>query len=359
MTDSDYMMCALREAWSVKGFTAPNPAVGAVIVKDGTILARGATAPPGGDHAEVAALAKAGAASHGATMYVTLEPCSHWGRTPPCSDAIIRAGITRVVYAVEDPNPQVSGRGGAQLRAAGIAVTVGVGREEAQRINEDFFYSISSHKPWVSVKLALTLDGAIADSWGVSKWITGTEARQRVHELRGYHRAIAVGAKTLQADNPKLTVRHGGGTDPVRIVFSSTDEIDRASYFYRHSREVQSILVVNNSAYSAGISQKEGIHRWYTGCDDRREGIQRFLSLAWSEGIDSLFVEGGSGLVGSFLEARAVNRVYLFYAPQILGGGQKGLVLPPMPMNESLRLTNVTYTQYGEDLLLSGLLPRT
>jgi diaminohydroxyphosphoribosylaminopyrimidine deaminase/5-amino-6-(5-phosphoribosylamino)uracil reductase len=205
--DTNFMSEAIALAWSVKGKTFPNPAVGAIVVHRSGIVGTGTTQPWGGAHAERVALNQAGPLARGATLYVTLEPCCHQGRTPPCIDAVIEAGIGRVVVGVGDPNPLVNGKGIARLRTAGIAVDAFLLREEAEAVNEDFFWAITRRRSWITLKLALTLDGRIADSQGFSKWITDSPARAFAHELRRRHAAIAVGRTTLERDDPRLTVR--------------------------------------------------------------------------------------------------------------------------------------------------------
>jgi diaminohydroxyphosphoribosylaminopyrimidine deaminase/5-amino-6-(5-phosphoribosylamino)uracil reductase len=221
-TDELFMRRALALARKAKGGTFPNPAVGAVVVGvGGDIVGEGATGVCGGPHAEKRALKKAGGKALGATMYVTLEPCSHFGRTPPCADDIIKAGIRRVVAAVKDPNPLVCGKGIRKLKAHGIDVSTGLSAREATQINEDFFWAVTQKRPWVSLKLAMTLDGRIADCAGGSKWITSDAARREVQEIRRHHSAVAVGKNTLLCDDPKLTARCGGKTCyPARVIFA-------------------------------------------------------------------------------------------------------------------------------------------
>ncbi|MGM0444377.1 MAG: bifunctional diaminohydroxyphosphoribosylaminopyrimidine deaminase/5-amino-6-(5-phosphoribosylamino)uracil reductase RibD [Fibrobacterota bacterium] len=362
MDDAEYMRQALEAAREVKGHTAPNPAVGAVIVRDGTVLGRGATSPAGGNHAEINALAAAGAeGARGADIYVTLEPCSHYGRTPPCTEALIAAGVRRVICACTDPNPQVSGRGLQQLRGAGIIVDVGEQEAAARRLNEDFFHYIRTGRPWVSVKLAMTLDGKIADKAGVSKWITGDAARQRVHHLRGMHSAIAVGANTLRSDNPRLNVRHGGGADPIRILFFSGEpHLQEDSYLFQSRNDLRTIAVVTGSGLPRRKeTTSEGIEVWHTGSTDPVDSVGIFCAMAGQEEIDSLFLEGGSGLISSFMEAEMINRYYLFYAPKILGGGFSGLVKPHAHgMDDILCLEDVVWEQLGPDMLVTGRVPQ-
>ena len=351
-----YMHQALSLAEEVLGSTAPNPAVGAIIVKDGVVIGKGATAPVGGPHAEVFALKQAGEDARGADLYVTLEPCNHHGKTPPCSIAIIDAGIRRVFVAVKDPNPLVAGSGILAMQKAGIEVTVGLLKKEALRLNEHFFHFIQTKEPWVSIKLAMTLDGRIADSTGTSKWITGPVARKEVHRLRAQHSAIGVGSRTLKADNPELTVRGVSGDDPIRIVFSSDVTVGAESYFRNHAAEKRSIIAVLNVGESCIEKDTDGVELWYLGTNNSLDGMAQFLKMAGEQGIDSLFIEGGSTLISTFLELHKVHRLYLFYAPKILGGGTDGLQLEKSyPMNAALTLKEVETSHFDEDFMITGL----
>lgn len=355
-TDSRWMSRALRLAIRVKGTTAPNPAVGAVLVRRGKVVAEGATRPVGGPHAERVALDKAGERARGATLYVTLEPCAHHGRTPPCADAVIAAGISRVVVAARDPNPLVAGKGLRRLRAAGIAVTTGVLESEASRLNEDFFWWITHRAPWVTLKLAMTLDGRIADSSGRSKWITSDAARVLVHEMRRRHSAIAVGSGTVRADNPSLSVRHVRGASPARVVFSSTGRIARRTQLAA-TASGQRTIVVSARGRAPGLRQLSGgSEEWQCGRRDPVAQVRTFLRMAYRAGIQSVLVEGGAKLAAAFLEAGAVNRACLFYAPKVLGGGIDGLKLSrPKPLGSALELSQVEYVPVGTDILVSGL----
>ena len=355
-TDKIFMQRALELAWGAKGKTFPNPAVGAVIVTDESkIIAEAATGACGGDHAEKAALKKAKAAARGAALYVTLEPCSHYGRTPPCTNEIIEAGIKRVVMPLKDPNPLVGGKGMRQLRAHGITVESGLLKNEAALINEDFFWSITKKRPWVTLKLAMTLDGRIADEQNGSKWITSDQSRRFVQELRRCHSAVAVGKNTLLRDDPKLTARCGRKTYfPARIIFSSDPQIARGSYFFNNSYEARSIVVLRNSK-KKGIERIDNIEFWHTASPDRGESINEFLDIAYSEGLTSIFVEGGRQLASSFLEYGFVNKAHLFYGNKIFGGGTEGLLFSRgLPVCDCLGLDKISHRSLGEDFLVSG-----
>ncbi|MCD6129075.1 bifunctional diaminohydroxyphosphoribosylaminopyrimidine deaminase/5-amino-6-(5-phosphoribosylamino)uracil reductase RibD, partial [Candidatus Bipolaricaulota bacterium] len=221
----EYMRRALELARLGEGYTRPNPLVGAVVVKDGEVIAEGYHARYGGPHAEMVALSRAGERARGADLYVNLEPCVHWGKTPPCVDRIIAAGIRRVILAARDPNPLVNGKGVDKLRSAGIEVVEGVLREEAEKLNEIFFHWVKTQRPFVALKLAMSLDGKIASRTGKSRWITGEEARKKVHELRRRYAAVLVGVNTVLTDDPQLTVREVEGPQPLRIVLDSRGRI--------------------------------------------------------------------------------------------------------------------------------------
>jgi diaminohydroxyphosphoribosylaminopyrimidine deaminase/5-amino-6-(5-phosphoribosylamino)uracil reductase len=361
-----FMRRALALADRAKGLTFPNPAVGAVIVDAaGMVVGEGATGVCGGPHAEKLALKRAGAAAAGATMIATLEPCSHFGRTPPCTDAIIKAGISKVVVAVKDPNPLVNGRGIRQLKAAGIDVRIGLLAREAALINEDFFWAVTRKRPWVALKLALTLDGRIADCRGGSKWITSAASRRAVQDIRRRHGAVGVGAGTLAADDPKLTARCGRKTYyPARIVFSSTENIPKDSYFMTHTDEARTIVVVKNKNNKdkrkkgidkGRVDRNGGVEYWYTGESGDAESINTFLDMACAEGINSVLIEGGRRLASAFLENGFVNKLYLFYGNRIFGDGLDGLSFSHgLDVGAPLTLSGISYQQTGEDFLVTG-----
>jgi len=346
---------ALELARGAVGRTFPNPAVGAVVVSaDGRVVGEGATAACGGPHAEKRALAKAGAAARGGTLYVTLEPCSHFGRTPPCADEIIKARISRVVAAVRDPNPIVCGKGLRRLRAHGITVQTGLLREEATLVNEDFFWAVTKKRPWVTLKLAMTLDGRIADCQGGSKWITSRVSRREVQEIRRRHSAVAIGKNTLLRDNPKLTARCGKTYYPARIVFSPDTNIPKNSYFFTHSNEARSIVTVKGGK-KRGIERKDGLEFWRTGSNDYAESIDAFLDMAYAEGLTGILVEGGQRLASAFLEHGFVNKIHLFYGNKIFGNGMEGLRFARgLTVAGCLSLDKISHCSLGDDFLVTG-----
>ena len=358
--DLQFMSLAITLAQEVKGTTFPNPAVGAVIVKNGIIAGKGATSYCGGPHAEINALKAAGGKARGATLYVTLEPCCHFGKTSPCTGALINAGITRVHVSIKDPNPLVNGKGIQALRKHGIEVITGCMEDEAERINEDFFFWITQCLPWVSVKLAMTLDGRIADAAGASQWITSAEARNYGHYLRARHAAIGIGRTTLEKDDPKLTVRLGKGPNPVRFVFSSKASAPSGSYFVAIAKKLsRSILVVAGGASCSREKLKTGVEVWRTGTTDKNKSLRSFLQMAGSEGLSSVLIEGGSKLASSFIENRLVNRLYLFYGNRILGGGLPGLAFSrSLALDKSITLNRLETMSLGKDFMVTGLLAR-
>jgi diaminohydroxyphosphoribosylaminopyrimidine deaminase/5-amino-6-(5-phosphoribosylamino)uracil reductase len=350
-SDREFMSQAIALAWSVKGKTFPNPAVGAVVVGDAGVVGRGATQAWGGFHAERIALQKAGERSRGATLYVTLEPCSHQGRTPPCIGAIIDAGIRRVVVAIGDPNPLVNGRGISHLRAAGIRVDTFLQRDEAAAVNEDFFWAITRRRAWITLKLACTLDGRIADTAGDSKWITSKPARAFARELRRRHAAIAVGRGTLDRDDPRLTVRMGPGFNPARCIFTSNKDLSPDAWFSRHAGSARSIVVVRGrTERRIELDGERKIEYWYTGQAGKSVHLETFTEMAAENNLPGVFIEGGQKLASGFLEAGLVNRVYLLYGNKIVGRGLEGLRFSRgLAIDRCIRLKNMKLLSPGGD----------
>lgn len=303
----------------------PNPAVGCVIVRDGAVVGRGWTQPSGRPHAETEALARAGAAARGATVYVTLEPCAHYGRTPPCADALVAAGVARVAIAAGDPDPRVDGAGIARLRAAGIAVDVGIGERGAREVNEGFFLRLREGRPLVGLKLATSLDGRIAAHNGRSRWITGEVARALTHGMRARYDAVLVGIGTAVADDPELTCRLPGLADrsPVRVV------VDGALRLPADSKLVKSAVAVPTwvvCAEGADASRRDALAEAgvvslpvQAGADGRPSPRAVLAALA-GRGITRLMVEGGGTIGAAFLRAGVVDRLVWHRAPMVIGG---------------------------------------
>lgn len=317
------MRLALELASGAKGQTSPNPMVGSVVVKHGAIVGMGAHLRAGEPHAEVHALRMAGEKADGATIYVTLEPCSHHGRTPPCADAIVDAGISCVVVATLDPNPLVAGQGVKRLREAGIEVIVGVLEAEARRLNEVFFHYIATGRPFVTIKTASTLDGKIAAKTGHSQWITGEEARREVHQLRHWHDAILVGINTVIADNPALTARLiEDGRQPVRVILDSTLRMPLTAQVVTDGR-APTWIYTTRRADAKKLAQflqldKQGVS--VVVLDSEKIEIARLLDSLGKRGISSLLVEGGSQVNGAFFDAQAIQKVIAYFSCKLAGG---------------------------------------
>ena len=357
--DAQYMAMAIELAKTAEGQTSPNPLVGAVIVKDGQVIGMGAHLRAGEPHAEVHALRMAGERAAGATLYVTLEPCSHHGKTPPCADAVLAAGIRRVVIATLDPNPLVAGRGADKLRAGGVEVEIGVREQEAVRLNEVFFHFIQTKRPFVTVKTASTLDGKIASATGHSKWITGAAARDEVHELRRKHDAILVGVGTVLADNPELTARKEGkpyGRQPVRVILDSQLRTPLSA------RVAQTDLAktwIFTTSRTPEAKREAFVEKGVTIIAlDQPITVEAVLQELGERGITSLLVEGGAEVNGSFLQARAVQKVISYLSLKLIGGQQA-----PTPfggrgfsvMDEAVMLTGTSIEQIDEhDLRIVG-----
>ncbi len=362
----DYMQHAFSLANLALGHASPNPAVGAVIVKDGAVVGEGYTQPPGSNHAEVVALGQAAGKARGATMYVTLEPCCYEGRTPPCTQAIIAAGIADVHVAMIDPNPQVSGQGKAELEAAGIMIFLGEHGDEAQELNEAYVKFITTGVPFVMGKFAMSLDGKIATKTGDSRWISGEESRRYVHCLRYQMDAIMVGVDTIITDDPQLTARAGreGGQaekQPLRVV---VDSQGRTPLTARVLQVPGKTLI----AVAEGLAPARIRTLAQAGAEvlevPSREGLvdlDELLRLLGHREITSVMVEGGAGVFGSLFESRLVDKVLAFIAPIIIGGEAaknpvrgKGVEKVAQAMN----LSGVKVEKIGDDILISGYTAR-
>lgn len=359
--DEEWMRQALVLAEKGQGKTYPNPMVGAVLVKHGAAIGEGYHALYGGPHAEVAALANCSEDPSGATLYVTLEPCCHYGKTPPCTEAIIRAGIGRVVVGAVDPNPLVSGQGIAALKAAGIAVTTGVLAQKAQELNRAFNHYMNYQRPYVLLKAAMSLDGKIATRSGDSKWITGETARKEAHKTRGQVKAIMAGIGTVLADDPLLTCRvpdeNGIAEQPIRIVLDKKLLIPMASNLVQSALEIPLMVITTETQHKSekaarlealgvsvrAVSLKAGHFNWHE--------LLQSLSL---EGIDSLLLEGGGILHDSALRAGVVDEVHFYIAPLLIGGiGAKGAIggLGVERLTEAVALESVSLLPCGKDWL--------
>ncbi|HEV2291791.1 MAG TPA: bifunctional diaminohydroxyphosphoribosylaminopyrimidine deaminase/5-amino-6-(5-phosphoribosylamino)uracil reductase RibD [Gemmatimonadales bacterium] len=354
MTEAEAMDRALSLAWRGWGRVHPNPLVGAIVLRDGVVVGQGWHGEFGGPHAEVAALAEAGAAAAGATLVVTLEPCVHHGKQPPCTDAIQRAGIRRVVAALADPN-QVAAGGAAVLRSRHVEVEVGLRGPEACRQNAAFRWRCSpSPRPWVALKLATSLDGAIADASGHSRWVSGLEAREYVHWLRAGFDALAVGGATARADDPALTVRGSiiPRVAPRRVVLDRGSGLPAELALVRTARDQRTILVTSPAAAAApGARALERLGVSVVGSGSLDEGLRR---LREQEDVHSVLVEGGGRLAGALLEAGLVDRLYWIQAPVWLGQGAVPAFagLPARSLDGAPRWSVSERRALGEDTLL-------
>ena len=358
--DEKYMRMALELALKGRGWVSPNPVVGAVIVRDdGTIIGQGYHEMYGELHAERNALKNCMEPPAGATMYVTLEPCCHHGRQPPCTDAILEAGIRRVVVGSGDPNPRVAGGGIRILREHGIEVVEGVLKEECDAVNEIFFHYIQTGRPYVVMKYAMTIDGKIAAYTGLSKWVTGEEARAHVQKLRHELSAIMVGVGTVLADDPMLNCRIPGLTSPVRIICDTHLRTPLDSKVVQTASEIPTIIATCCEDERAVLQYTE------KGCrvlnvaksGDLHLDLQDLVRKIGAEGIDSILLEGGGTLNWSALESGIVNRVMAYVAPKLFGGSSaktpvEGRGIPDP--QEAVRLRDLSVSRLGEDLLMEG-----
>jgi diaminohydroxyphosphoribosylaminopyrimidine deaminase / 5-amino-6-(5-phosphoribosylamino)uracil reductase len=363
MDDNSYMHMALELAEQGQGHVSPNPLVGAVVVKNGTVIGRGWHQALGGPHAEVHAIDDAGQAARGATLYVTLEPCNHQGRTPPCTQKILSAGIGRVVVAMADPNPDVAGGGNAYLQAQGIEVVSGVAETDARRLNESFIKFVRTKRPFVILKMAATLDGRIATRTGDARWVTGPAARAHVHRLRHAMDAIMVGVGTVVADDPQLTARleNDPGVDPMRIVLDTRLRMPDNSRMLNQASGAETWLVCGAQAAHADKARltAKGARLLEMPLEADRIDMTALMTRLGEMGVASVLIEGGAQVAAAALKSGVVDKILFFYAPKILGGDDgvpmcrgKG----PDRMRASLPLTNVDVTRVGEDILVSGYL---
>jgi diaminohydroxyphosphoribosylaminopyrimidine deaminase/5-amino-6-(5-phosphoribosylamino)uracil reductase len=355
--DRRFMRLALTLGRRGLGRTWPNPAVGAVVVKDGVIVGRGWTQPGGRPHAEPEALKRAGEAARGATLYVTLEPCSHFGKSPPCADAIIAAGIARVVAAIEDPNPEVAGKGHAKLRAAGIAVDVGLFAEEAARDHAGHFRRVRDKRPHVILKLAVSADDKIGAPGGKPVAITGEAVRTRVHLLRAQNDAILVGIGTVLADDPLLTCRVPGmaARSPVRIVLDRALRIPGSSRLVHSAREAPLWVVASELAEAPAVAKLGAAGAQVIRIAPTSAGLDlaAVLHALAEKGITRLMVEGGSRVASSFVAADLVDEVWLFRGPEAIGAGGIAALdaLPLSEITQSPRLKLRASETLGKDTL--------
>lgn len=356
MTDANYMQRAISLAEQGRGWTNPNPLVGCVIVKNGDIIAEGYHEKIGGWHAERNAILNSDTDLSGATAYVTLEPCCHHGRTPPCSDLLIEHGIKKVFIGSRDPNPLVSGKGAKQLRAAGIEVVEDFMREECDKLNPIFFHYIQTKRPYVLLKYAMTADGKIATSTGESKWITGETARTKVQQTRHQYSAIMVGVETVLADNPMLNARIPNAKQPVRIVCDSQLRTPLDCQLVQTAKEYRTVIAtVCEDLQKIEQYRPLGVEVLVCKAKNKRVDLDDLLQKLGEMQIDSLLIEGGSSLNFSALESGVVNRVHCYIAPKLVGGKQAKTPIGGEGiggLSQAVKLKLISMEMVGEDILI-------
>ena len=357
--DEVFMQRALDLAAKALGRTSPNPAVGAVIVRGGRVIGEGFHRRAGLPHAEVEALQRVNGSARGATLYVNLEPCAHHGRTPPCAEALIAAGLKRVVVGIVDPNPLVRGRGLRRLRQAGIAVTTGILREECERLNEDFAVFIRTGRPLVTLKLAASLDGRIATASGDSHWISGERSRRLVHELRNRVDAVLVGAETVRVDDPQLTCRVRGGRDPLRVILDGRLTISPAARVCTQ-RSTAPTLVVTTAESGQGekkrLLEQQGVEILCLAGDQGRVPLRPLLAALGRRGVKHVLIEGGGQVAAAALAEGVVDKVLFFYGPLLLGGESRPMI-GPLGIDRvaaGLKLHTIELGRLGDDVLVTA-----
>jgi diaminohydroxyphosphoribosylaminopyrimidine deaminase/5-amino-6-(5-phosphoribosylamino)uracil reductase len=358
--DEKYMRMALRLGEKARGRTNPNPMVGAVVVKGGKVISRGYHRKAGEPHAEAIALKKAGKAAKGATLYVTLEPCSHTDkRTPPCTPLVLQSGVKRVVVAMVDPNPRVSGRGIKTLRKSGIEVITGVLEADAKKLNEAFIKYITTGMPFVTLKIAQTLDGRIATAAGDSKWITGEKAREEGRRLRDINDAILVGINTILKDDPSLTTRIPGGRDPVRIIVDSQLRTPLNAKVITQKSSAKTFIATLDT-----MSKDNLVKLLDTGAEILlargsmgRVDLKYLMKMLGSFGITSVLIEGGAEVNASALKSGVVDKVVMFIAPMLMTGRESLCSIggtSPMKLTQSIGLSDMRTRLVGQDLMIEG-----
>ena len=363
------MKMALDLAKKGEGFTSPNPMVGAIIVKEGRVVGKGYHHAAGKPHAEVNAIDDAGALAQDATLYVTLEPCNHTGRTPPCTEKILSAGIKRVVVAMHDPNPEVKGGGIDYLKQRGITVNTGVCEEQAEKLNEIFIKYVTTHRPFTIIKCAATLDGRIATRTGDSRWVTGEDSRKFVHRLRHAVDAIMVGINTVEKDDPSLTTRLENftgdfkGRDPVRIVLDTHLKIIEDAKLFRLDSDSDTIIITGQSVSEGkkGRIEKLGAKIIESPVKDGLIDLDRLMDRLGALGITSLLIEGGSRVIASALSAGIVEKIFFFFAPKILGGDDGVPICQGQGadlMENCIPVKDITVRQFGNDVMIQGYIAK-
>lgn len=360
MDDERWMKRALHQAEKGRGRTSPNPMVGAVLVKRGKVVGEGYHARAGEPHAEIVAIEKAGERAKGATLYLNLEPCTHYGKTPPCAPAVIEAGVRKVVIGIQDPNPLVRGRGVARLKQAGLDVRVGLLEKECTRLNEAFCKYIVHHEPFIILKAAATLDGKLATRNGESQWITGEVSRRFVHRLRNEVDGVVVGIGTVLKDDPMLTARVREGRDPYRIVFDSRLRIPGNAKVIDLSPS-KTIIATTEMAPRDKIErlQNKGVRILVSDSKSGKVDLKSSLLKLAELGMMSLLLEGGSQLSGAFLDQRLIDKVLLFLSPKLIGDPEAPGIFSGLGvahLKEAIPLRDLKVRKIGEDILVEGYL---
>jgi diaminohydroxyphosphoribosylaminopyrimidine deaminase/5-amino-6-(5-phosphoribosylamino)uracil reductase len=353
--DNKFMRAALRQASKGLGYTSPNPAVGCVIVKDGRIVAQDYHHQAGQPHAEILALRKAGDNVIGADLYVTLEPCCIYGKTPPCTDALTKSGVKRIVIGAIDPNPKVNGRGVEILRNAGIEVVTGVLESECREMIRGYTKLITTGLPFVTIKFAQSLDGRIATKTGAAKWISSPESRKFAHKLRATHDAIIVGATTANADNPQLTVRQTGGKNPVRVLLSGRGKIRRDLQMFTDGQAP--VLIVTSKEILSKLKklQSDQVDLLAVAAGVNGLNLKALLKMLTVRGITSVLIEGGAQVITSFLKQNLVDRIVVFSAPILIGEGVNAIGdLGIKSIAKARQISNIKIKKSGPDLMIIG-----
>ncbi|MBS2001868.1 MAG: bifunctional diaminohydroxyphosphoribosylaminopyrimidine deaminase/5-amino-6-(5-phosphoribosylamino)uracil reductase RibD [Cyanobacteria bacterium SZAS LIN-5] len=360
--DQSFMQICLDLAQQAEGRTHPNPMVGALVVDaHGEIVGRGFHKKSGTPHAEVYAFEEAGERAKEGTLYVSLEPCCHFGKTPPCSQSVTESGVKRVVAAMVDPNPKVAGQGLAQIRQAGIDVTVGVLQKEAEWLNRGFISRITKNRPWVCLKMALTLDGRIADRTGSSRWVTNAESRKKVHQLRNKFDAVLIGGNTLKLDDPELTVRDiPGARNPVRVAIDSRLELKPDSRFCTVETGSRTfLLTLQESMHSLSSTYPQAVELVVLPATNANVNINSALQFLAEQGVNSVLCEGGGKLAGSLMQAGLVDEVYWVVATKFLGDREAISALQldsSVSLADAWQLKSVTTEMLAGDIWIHGML---
>jgi diaminohydroxyphosphoribosylaminopyrimidine deaminase / 5-amino-6-(5-phosphoribosylamino)uracil reductase len=363
-TLEEYIWLAIKLALKAQGQTSPNPLVGALIVKNGAIVGRGFHRRAGTPHAEINALREAGKQAQGAELYLNLEPCSHFGRTPPCVDAIIQGKIMKVFVGMVDPNPLVRGKGIRKLKEAGIEVTAGILEKECRKLNEVFIKYITTKRPFVILKTAASLDGRIAAESGDSQWITNEKSRKYVHQLRSAVDAVLVGIGTVKKDDPQLTCRlkNRKGKDPIRIVVDSTLSISPKAKVLNLNSQALTIIATTPKAplKKRALIEKKGARVLVIPSKDQVD-LHLLMETLGKKEITSVLIEGGSEINTSALQSGIVDKVLFFYAPKIIGGEQAPLIVGGKGIarvKDALVLHNITTQRFGDDVMIEGYIKK-